>query len=627
MCGICGIVTLERGGFSQDHSFFKNMVNTLVHRGPDDEGYYFDNVVMLGVRRLSIIDLFTGQQPVTNEDGTIWVINNGEIYNFVEIRNNLKNKGHLFKSKSDTEVIVHAYEEYGNKFFEVLNGMFGLALWDVNKNQFFLARDRLGIKPLFYWVDKSYFVFGSELKAIIAHPLVTNEIDLIALDQFLSLEYIPGTRTIYRHIKKVPPGHFISICDGNLKIHQYWDLSPQSHIQDHRSYTEILSTLINDSVKQHMVSDVPMGLLLSGGIDSSTILSFMNKHSSEPVKTFSIGFKDETYNELPYAGEVAAYFGTDHRAEILQPNVMTLAEKLIYHLDEPFADFSIFPTYLVSELAGQSVKVVLSGDGGDEVFGGYDTYISQWLSHYYNWLPFVLQKKCFPRLAEFLPPQPGKKGVINKAKRWIEGVVLPEKLRHIRWMIFMSDENKVQLYKPCLAKVINENNTNDVLEKYFLLGASFGDFAQMQYVDIKTYLVDDILTKVDRMTMAASIEARVPFLDHRIVEFAINLPADWKLKWGKTKVILRRTMKGHLPDSVLNKPKQGFSIPMKNWLRGPLKPMMLDLISHDSIQQRGYFEPQTIQRWIAEHLDKKINHSHRLWSLMVFEMWLRSNYR
>lgn len=621
MCGICGVFSLRAEGLGDDSTIIQRMVHTLNHRGPDDDGYYLDDFTMLGMRRLSIIDLSTGQQPVGNEDNSIQLIYNGEIYNYLELRKQLVDAGHIFRSVSDSEVVVHAYEDYGPLCVEKFNGMFAFALWDKRNRRFLLARDRLGIKPLYYWIQGGKLVFGSELKAVVAHPDAPKEIDLIALDQFFSLEYIPYPRTIYKQIAKLPPGHLLTVQDGTVKIEQYWDVDPQESSADVTTYQEVLSELISDSVRMRMISDVPLGAFLSGGIDSSTILSFMCQHTTDAVKTFSIGFEDRTYNELPDAQRVARHFGTEHHSEILQPDIAALAERLLTHMDEPLADFSIFPTYLVSELAWQHVKVVLTGDGGDEIFGGYDTYVAEWLSRYYQWLPDVLRQKSLPALIDLLPPQPAKKGIINKTKRWVEGAALPEGLGHTRWMIFMAGEDKAQLYSPDLRAQINGDATNDVLEQYFQQAVSFDRFAQGQYVDIKTYLVDDILTKVDRMSMAASLEARVPLLDHRIVEFALNLPPEMKLHMGKTKVILRKTMGEQLPKDVLVKPKQGFSIPIKHWLRGPLKPMMLDLLSSRTIQSQPYFQPDAVQRLVDEHLENRANHSHRLWALMVFQLW------
>lgn len=623
MCGICGVVSFQPGG-TTDKAILQRMNQTLFHRGPDDEGYYQDAQAGLAMRRLSIIDLHTGQQPISNEAGDVWVVYNGEIYNFGQVRTELEQRGHVFRTKTDTEIIVHAYEEYGDECVKRFNGMFAIALWDARNRRLLLARDRLGIKPLYYWAGQDKLVFGSELKAVVVHPEVPREIDLEALDLFLTLEYIPASRTIYKGICKLLPGHILVLEERMVKETQYWDIPYKPVAWNAAECTEILCDLIKEAVRIRLVSDVPLGAFLSGGIDSSTIVAYMSQNTSEPVQTFSIGFEDDTYNELPYAHAVAKHFGTTHQSEMLRPDIAGLAEQLVLHQDEPFADTSIFPTYLVSKLASQAVKVVLSGDGGDELFAGYDTYLAQRLDRYYGRLPGFLRHHTLPAFANWLPPQPAKKGLINKVKRMVEGGALDPALQHTRWMVFLNSTDKIGLYESNLRETLNKDLAATLIDAYFKKGMRFDHLAQQQYVDIKTYLADDILTKVDRMSMAVSIEARVPLLDYHIVEFAMNLPPHLKLNGPRTKAILRNAVKQLVPDLVLEKPKQGFSIPMKHWLRGSLKPMMLDLLSKDSLHRGGYFNPSVVSSWIQEHLDGRVNHSHRLWALMVFEMWHRN---
>jgi asparagine synthase (glutamine-hydrolysing) len=621
MCGICGIAGELTHPSYCDEISLKNMNQAILHRGPDDEGFHIGNGIMLAMKRLSIIDLISGQQPITNEDRSIYVVFNGEIYNFRELREDLQEKGHIFSSKSDTEVILHAYEEYGDQCVKHLNGMFAFAIWDESNRRLLIARDRLGIKPMFYWVGRSSIVFGSELKAILANSHVPRDIDMEALDHFLTLEYIPSPLTIFKGIYKLPAGHLLIFQNGHVKLEKYWDVPLKTINHNSEDCVGLLRGLLGDAVSSHMVSDVPIGALLSGGIDSSTIVSFMAQASSHPIQTFSIGFSEGSYNELTYARIIADKFGTSHYEEVLDPNIQEMALNLVSHMDEPFGDFSIFPTFLVSKLASQHVKVVLSGDGGDELFGGYDTYVAQSFDTYYRKLPFSLREVVIPSIVDRFPPQPAKKGLINKTKRFIEGGRLPISLHHIRWMTFMSDEEKTNLYKPELFESLNGSTPKGLFQRYFHQSDKFNPLAQQQFVDIKTYLVDDILTKVDRMSMANSLEVRVPFLDHRIVEFAVNLPPQMKLNYGKTKIILRNMMEGILPQRILTKPKEGFSIPIKNWLQTELKPMMYDLLSQDLIQKRGYFDGKTVSRWIKEHLDGRANHSHRLWSLIVLELW------
>jgi asparagine synthase (glutamine-hydrolysing) len=624
MCGICGVISFQPE-FPVEKRILQKMNQSLHHRGPDDEGYYQDSQASLAMRRLSIIDLHTGQQPISNETGDIWVVYNGEIYNFKTVRATLEQCGHIFKTQTDTEIIVHAYEEYGDECIKHFNGMFGIALWDARKHRLFLARDRLGIKPLYYWAGQDKLVFGSELKAVIRHPDVPRQINLAAMDLFLALEYIPAPYTIYEGVFKLTPGHTLVLENNQLKITQYWEVPYQPVSQSEAECAEILSGLIKEAVRIRLISDVPLGAFLSGGIDSSTVVGYMSQSMTEPVQTFSIGFEEDTYNELPYAAAVANHFGTTHHVELLNPDYASLAERLVCQHDEPFADTSIFPTYLVSKVASQKVKVVLSGDGGDELFAGYDTYRAEQLNRVYGRLPEGIRQRMLPKLAAWLPPQPAKKGMINKIKRMVEGGALDPSLQHTRWMIFMSQSDKNSLFCSDLRATLNDDLTAKFLGGYFEKAGRFNRLAQQQYVDIKTYLADDILTKVDRMSMAVSIEARVPLLDYRIVEFAMNLPADMKLSGSRTKSILRNAVKDLVPRLVLEKPKEGFSIPMKHWLCTSLKPMMLDLLSKKSMQTHGYFDHQVVAKWIQEHLDERVNHSHRLWALMVFEMWQRSN--
>ncbi len=620
MCGICGVVTWQ-SGTGEDPATLQAMCRRLHHRGPDDEGYYADASAQLAVRRLSIIDLATGHQPMTNETRTIWLVYNGEIYNYRELRSQLEQRGHAFATHSDSEVIVHAYEEYGDDCLVRFNGMFAIALWDVPRRRLLLARDRIGIKPLYYWAGPEQLVFGSELKALMAYPSLPATLDPVALDQFLTLEYIPTPRTIFAEVRKLPPGHKLVFSPDGLTNTAYWDISFAPSAADPADPAEELRALLEDAIRLQLVSDVPLGAFLSGGIDSSTVVALMSEISAAPVQTFSIGFDDSSYNELPYARALAVQVGAKHTERILEPDIAQLACELVPHFDEPFADFSIFPTYLVSKVAHQAVKVVLSGDGGDEIFGGYEAYLADRLDRTYRRLPARLRQQGLPALFSRLPPQPAKKGLVNKAKRFVEGAALPPALQHARWMMFMSEDDRQAVYQPDWRAGLPDNSAEGLLEAHFRKVAHLDPLTQQQYVDLKTYLADDILVKVDRMSMAASLEARVPLLDHRLVEFALNLPARLKLNGGRTKALLRRAMQGRLPEAILNRSKQGFSIPLKHWLRGPLRSLMVDTLSPQGIGRRGYFSLGTIGRWISEHLDGRANHSHRLWALMVFELW------
>ena len=623
MCGICGFATTSPGSGGDDATL-RAMTASLWHRGPDDDGYYSTDEVGLGMRRLSIIDLATGQQPVTNERQTIRAIFNGEIYNFQEVRRGLQDRGHVFRSHGDAEVLVHAYEEFGDRFLDHLNGIFAIALWDGPRRRLLLARDRLGVKPLYYWTDGTELVFGSELKALLRHSAVPRQIDLLALDQYLTWEFIPAPRTIFQGIRKLRPGSLLSFERGKVMEARYWELTARTVPESPQECAEELRHLMEDAVRLQLISDVPLGVFLSGGIDSSTVLAFMSQYSERPIKAFSIGFDNSTYNELPYARLVAETFGAEHVEEILRPDLAPLAEKLMAHLDEPLADFSIFPTYLVSEVARREVKVVLSGDGGDEIFAGYETYLANSLDRFYRFLPERLRRSQIPAWVRRFPPGAAKKGLVNRTRRFVEGAALPEGLQHARWMMFLSDDDKRAIYAADFRSALNGHHAADTWMGHFDRVAGRDPLAQQQYVDIQTYLPDDILTKVDRMSMAVSLEARVPLLDHRVVEFAWSLPSRMKLRGMTGKVLLRRAMADRLPAAVLSKPKEGFSIPMKHWLRGPLRPLMQDLLSERRMQERGYFVPECAQTWMGEHLAGRENHSHRLWALMVMEMWMSS---
>lgn len=628
MCGICGIVQL-RDSFEIRRETLQRMNDVIEHRGPDDEGVYVTPKVGLAMRRLSIIDLSTGHQPIRNEDGTIQIVFNGEIYNFQELREKLEEAGHHFYTHADTEVIVHGYEEYGTDGVQHLRGMFAFAIWDAHEETLFIVRDRPGIKPLHYYKDDEKFLFGSEIKSILQCEGVPREVNLETLDRFLTFEYVFSPETIFENIHKLPPGHFLLLKKGEIRIEQYWDNLPATGTpasllaqeRDEDFYARHLAELLEESVKMRLISDVPLGALLSGGIDSSAIVGFMAKHSDKPVKTFSIGFEEQTYNELEYARTVSKHFNTEHYEFIIKPDAVDLVEKLVKNLDEPFGDFSIFPTYLVSKMAREHVTVTLSGDGGDELFAGYDTYIADWVARKYQSLPAFLRNTLIPALVNQIPPSPKKKGLVNRAKRFIEGTMLPDDLMHTRWMIFLQEQEKRQLYSGDLLHAYQQGDSYKYIRELFERSKGSTPLAQQEYVDIKTYLTDDILVKMDRMSMAPSLEARVPFLDHKVMEFAATIPTSLKLKGLTRKYILKQAVSDMLPEKILTRGKEGFSIPIKNWLMHELRPLLLETLSEERVKRRGYFQPNSIRQLVQEHLTGKENHSHRLWALMVFEIW------
>lgn len=619
MCGICGLSFRSENQLVEE-SLLRQMCNTIVHRGPDDEGIQAFGSFGLGMRRLSIIDLAGGHQPQYNEDKSIAVVFNGEIYNYQELRSELIGKGHRFQTDSDTESIIHAYEEFGIDCVKRFNGMFAFALLDQKKKQLIIARDRVGIKPLFYYLDGRVFAFGSELKTILEIPNLDKSIDLEAVNLFLTYEYIPSPYCIFKKVRKLPPGHVLVYRNHEINIHKYWDIECEP-VQSQADYEEELRAVLKDAVKLRLISDVPLGAFLSGGIDSSTIVGLMAQIMNRPVKTFSIGFEDQSYNELEYARAVARKYQTEHTEFIIQPDVVDLVDKLVFYLDEPIGDFSIFPTYLVSKMARDYVTVSLSGDGGDELFAGYDTYVADKVSRPFGLIPRAIRTGILKPLVDLLPPQEQKKGLINMARRFVEGVTYPDDLQHVRWMIFLSAIDRHQLFVPDIGRMVNGESSYEFIRQYFGQSARMDRINQQNFVDFKTYLVDNILVKVDRMSMGTSLEARVPFLDHRVVELAFRMPGDIKLKGKDTKHILKRAMKEILPDEIINRDKQGFSIPIKNWLREELRPMMTDLLESSRLNQQGIFNAPFIDALVKEHLNGTENHSHRLWALMMFQMW------
>ena len=622
MCGIVGIVErdFDRTVPGDD---LARMVQMLHHRGPDEEGSITLPGVALGMRRLAIVDLAGGQQPILNETGDIKIVANGEIYNFRELQQQLEGLGHQFRSRnSDIEVMVHAYEQWGEEFLVRLRGMFALAIWDGRTRTLIAARDRAGEKPLYWTQTPKGLLLASEVKALLVRPDVSRELDAISLDQFLTYEYILAPRTLLAGVHKVPPAHFLRYRGGQATVHRYWDAADVElkDWKDDEAAHELRAAL-QKAVSRQLMADVPLGAFLSGGIDSSSIVALMSQGASQPINTFSIGFSDGTYNELPYAREVAALFQTNHRERVASPDLGDMFEKLIVHLDEPFADVSLFPTFSVSELAREHVKVVLSGDGGDELFGGYDAYQAQALAAKLGWMGDALMP-ALAGVASALPPTEKKKGLVNKVKRFSAGAATaPSDLGHYRWMVYLSAREKAKLYNAGLRESLDSHDV------YAPVREALGRFHQddllnrQLYADLSLYLADDILVKVDRMSMATSLETRAPFLDGDLMELAFSMPGHLKIRNGERKWILKQAMKDVLPGTILNRKKEGFSIPMKNWLRKELQPLMRDLLSPDRITRRGLFDAAVVEKLMVEHTEGRENHAHTLFPLMVFERW------
>jgi asparagine synthase (glutamine-hydrolysing) len=620
MCGICGIYTPHTSGV--DYRTLQKMTDAIVHRGPDDSGYFIDKSIGLGMRRLSIIDLESGHQPIYNEDETIWIIFNGEIYNYKMLRPLLEQNGHQFSTESDTEVILHLYEDFGEDCVSRLNGMFAFAIWDSTKKRLFLARDRIGIKPLHYAEVNDGIIFGSEIKSILQDQRVLRKVNSHALRQYLGFEYVPGSETMFQGIFKLLPGHILTFDHNGLSIREYWDLNYPEKItyQPLDVLTKILGDRLKKSIEMRMISDVPLGAFLSGGIDSSSIVGIMSEISDQPVRTFSIGFDDESYNELNYARKVAELFNTEHREAIITPDVVDLVHTIIRYLDEPLADVSVFPTYLVSQLAASNVKVVLSGDGGDEIFAGYDWYKASKADSYYHRLPRTLRNSV-GYIVNAIPPTKKKKGLVNEIKRFVEGVKNPDALHHIRWQYFITDNEPESLMSEEHRKSDLQERLSNPVNFYYVQNSAPDRLSREQFVDIKMYLPDDILVKVDRMSMANSLEVRVPFLDYSFVEFAATIPSNLKLRGMVSKYILKKTMARMLPNEILYRKKQGFSIPMKNWLKDELQDLMFELLSARRMRESGFFNEDYTKKIIQQHIEGKRNNAHQIWSLMLFNLW------
>jgi asparagine synthase (glutamine-hydrolysing) len=614
MCGICGLVSLD-GATAPDPAALAAMNESLVHRGPDSDGSLIDGPCGLAMRRLSIIDLAGGDQPIGNEDGRIQVIQNGEIYNYGELMEELRGRGHTFSTHSDTEVLVHLYEERGPAFVEALRGMFAIAIWDARHGRLVLARDRFGIKPLYYRVAGGWLSFASELKALLRQPGFSRDIDPAALEAFLAFNSIPAPLTIFTEARKLPAGHTLVADRGKVDIHRYARPAPvpadQVRGEGDEALAEELRGRLRDSVRAHLVSDVPVGVLLSGGIDSATLTALAAAESGYRVSTFSIGFEEQSFDELEMARLVAKRYGTDHHELVLRPDAVDLLPRLVDAFDEPFGDSSALPTYLVSQLASDTVKVVLSGEGGDELFGGYYTYVADRLAPRIGRAAPLLRP-----LVDRLPSSSRRVSFDYKAKRFVRGAHLPPVERHHAWKeIFSADVQQELLSAP---------RTSDPLDVYReRYGETEGseELARLQDLDLGIYLVDDLLVKTDRASMAHSLEARVPFLDPVVAELALALQTRQKVRGFSKKRLLRRAAAPLVPREIIRGRKRGFSIPVASWLRGDLAGFARDVLSPETIQRQGYLDAGAVTRVLDEHISGREDLSRQIWGLLNFTLW------
>jgi asparagine synthase (glutamine-hydrolysing) len=620
MCGIAGVVSATRES-NITEAVVRTMCNQIIHRGPDDEGIFVQDGTGLGMRRLSIIDLSGGHQPVFNEDRSAWIVFNGEIYNFLELRPDLEKRGHKFRTNCDTEVIIHLYEEMGTEFVQKLRGMFALAIYDKAKRKLVLARDRVGKKPLHYAFVKDKLYFSSEIKSILAVAPELAGVNSQALLEYLYYGYVPDPITAFTGIQKLPPGHLLEFENGKITIRQYWDL-PEYSTHNPKSEEECLEELearLLEATRIRLISDVPLGAFLSGGTDSSTIVALMARASSAPVKTFSIGFTKDDFNESAYARMVAQKFGTEHHEMILEPDVVQTVEHLTSTLEEPFGDSSMLPTYYVSQMARQHVTVALSGDGGDEVFAGYDRYRihsdRRFFENVPEWARRFFRDQVFGRLPRTM-----------KGRKFTYNVTLPWRERYVDGLSFVpAFERDTPLLSDDFRAILRRSDDpQNVLMRYFAQAPAHDPVSELLYVDTKTYMVGDILTKVDRMSMLNSLEVRVPILDHQFMEWVTGLPPEWKLRGSKQKYILRKLAERvGVPSQALDRPKRGFALPLVHWMRNELKETLMILLEPRTLQ-RGYFEASGVRALMNDHLYGGRVLTGRIWRLLMFELWQRN---
>lgn len=598
----------------------ESMCHVIRHRGPDDQGVLLKRGVALGMRRLSIIDLAGGHQPISNEDNSVTIVFNGEIYNYRELQKKLQSRGHRFRTNSDTETIVHAYEEFGAACVDHLRGMFAFAIWDDREKQLFIARDRVGKKPLYYSVTRGgALVFGSELKSLLEHPEVERNINPQALDAYFSLGYVPDPISIFENVEKLPPGHHLTFTNGRLTVERYWDFSYKSNGNGHRAsdYLDELRALLDEAVKLRLVSDVPLGAFLSGGVDSSTVVALMARHMEQPVKTFSIGFNEDSYDELKYARLTAKRFGTDHHEFLVTPDICEVVDQLAWHFDEPFADSSAIPTYVVSKLAREHVKVVLTGDGGDELFAGYSRYVTERQRSKFDLVPRAVKAGLMDPLSRALPH--GAWG-----RNYLQNVSLDPISRYLDTVSVFTGLNKSSLYSADFSDQLR--NSNHLSLYFHELSRNVKTSAPLDsllYIDSKTYLPGDILTKVDRMSMAVSLEARVPLLDHKLIEFVTRIPAGMKLAGIETKHLFKQAIADLVPGEIINRPKQGFGVPIQQWINQQLRERIRDTLNDPRTLQRGYVSRSHVELLLDEHERGRRDHAMALWSLLMLELWHR----
>jgi asparagine synthase (glutamine-hydrolysing) len=629
MCGIAGIVDVQDRPV--EPLLLRRLCQVLAHRGPDDEGYYTNGPVALGQRRLAILDLAGGRQPMSNEDRTVWVTFNGEIYSFQELRQRLEGLGHRFATRSDTEVIVHAYEQYGAGCVKELRGMFAFALWDQPRQTLLLARDRVGKKPLFYTEVDGQWVFASELQGLLQHPGLSCQVDWTTVDDYLTYGYIPAPKTIFHGVYKLPPAHYLTLklgADGAggraVHIERYWRLAyePKLKLREEEAAEGLLEVL-TEAVRLRMVADVPLGALLSGGIDSSIVVALMSQLSDRPVKSFSIGFDEQEFDELSYARLVAQQYATEHQEFVVRPNALDVLPTLVRHYGEPFADSSAIPTYYVARLTREHVKVALTGDGGDECLAGYERYAGGEVADRYQRIPALIRRLGIEPLSRLIPEGAPRRSRLRQAKRFLQVAGQPAPQRYQRWIGYLPRQQRAELYTPefheQLAGYQAEGWLLGIWERVAREGLESLD--RMLAVDVESYLPYDLLVKMDIASMANSLEVRSPFLDHKLMEFCARLPCAYKLSGLTLKYLLKKAGARLLPAQTRTRRKMGFGVPVAHWMRGELRPWVEDLLLSPRALKRGYFEPEALRQLVDGHLEGREDRSLELWALLWLELW------
>lgn len=622
---MCGIVGLVSNSNLVNKTILEKMNQCIFHRGPDEDGFFVRDNVGLAMRRLSIIDLAHGKQPIHNTDKTKWIVFNGEIYNYRELRKDLEDEGIRFYTKSDTEVILQLYDKYGRECVNFLRGMFAFAIWDEREESLFVARDRIGKKPLLYsHLQNGGLVFGSEFRALLAHPEISREVDYKAISHYLSYLCVPAPLTAFKQIRKLEPGHWLFWKDGEIENKRYWlpDFSKKIKIDENEAIEET-TRILRESTKLRLISEVPLGAFLSGGVDSSTVVALMAQESEKPVKTFSIGFEEQDFSELEYARKVAEFVGAEYNEFIVKPNALEVLPTLVDHYGEPYADSSAIPTYYVSKETRKHVTVALNGDGGDESFAGYERYAAMKIADIYHRFPKLARKLFIETPISIIPASEIKKSRIRDVKRFLQAAGLPKIERYFRWVSAFDHRAKSELYTENFAKLISNSDSADILENWFRKSNGNGILDATLLTDQMTYLPNDLLVKVDIASMANSLEARSPFLDHKVIEFAASLPENLKMRGFETKSLLKKIAAKLVPKEVIYRRKMGFGVPVGNWLRNEMKDFLREILLSEKSLNRGIIKPEMLRKYVGEHINSERDHTSRIWTLLMLELWFQ----